>query len=155
MFFGIFGKEKKEKKSHIPAYDSKLIKKFHKDHKHLVSRIGEIKNALSNNQITKAKEHLIHLKMDILGHFMEEDIKLYWYLNDYYKEEVGVSSMIKTFESSIKEIQKEVIRFLDHYAHEDTVLDLEFNRKFDAIIAQLAARIESEEANLYTLYVND
>ena len=150
--FSFFKKEKK-KKSHIPPYDAKLIRKFHKDHEKLVTQIGIIKNNIETNKIEKAKEGLKKLKMSILGHFMEEDIKLYWYLKDYYKENDSVMEIIIMYEESIKKVQKTAMSFLDKYSAEYTSLDMVFNKQFDEIIDVLATRIETEENNLYTLYV--
>jgi predicted secreted protein len=90
--------------------------------------------------------------MEILGHFMEEDIRLYWYLKDFYKNEKSVLSIVNTFESSIKEIQKDVMYFLEFYAKEEAKLDTEFVQKFEDIVKKLDARLQSEETSLYSLY---
>ncbi len=150
--FSFFRKEKK-KKSPIPPYDAKLIKKFHKDHEKLVTQIGIIVKHIETKKIEKAKEGLKKLKMSILGHFMEEDIKLYWYLKDYYKENDSTMEIIIMYEESIKKVQKTALAFLDKYSAENIPLDTVFNKQFDEIIDVLATRIETEENNLYTLYV--
>lgn len=150
--FGFFKKEKK-KKSPIPMYDTKLIKKFHKDHKKLVGHIGDIQKALSVGNMAKVKLGLKKLKIEILGHFMEEDIKLYWYMKHYYKDVPDTVKTIKVFEESIKKIQKDVVQFLDYYSQETSKLDSVFEEEFNAIIDALGTRIETEENNLYTLYI--
>ena len=150
MFFGLF---KKKKKNRQPEYDKKLIGGFINDHKKLVSLIGNILKALDENQQKKAKEELVKLRMALLGHFMTEDIKLYWYLTEYYKGEPHAEETIAKFKSSIKDIQKEVIKFFDHYAKKDVLLDRHFRTEFDAVVAKLAGRIQAEEESLYTLYV--
>jgi len=150
--FSFFKKEKK-KKSPIPPYDSKLIRKFHKDHEKLVTQIGIIKKNIETNKVEKAKEGLKKLKMSILGHCMEEDIKLYWYLKDYYKKNDSVMEIILMYGESIKKVQKTAMSFLDKYSGEHTPLDAVFNKQFDEIIDVLATRIETEENNLYTLYI--
>jgi hemerythrin len=143
---------KKSEKTTL-AYDSKLISKFHKDHDDLVAHIMDIQKALDNNKEKKAKQFLKQLRMRILGHFMEEDIKLYWYLKRYYNEHHEISQTIAMFEKSIKDIQKEVIGFLDYYLQEGQKLDARFKEKFSEIIQTLSSRIQTEESNLYTLYV--
>ncbi len=150
--FGFFKKEKK-KKNHVPKYDAKLIKKFHKDHEKLVTQIGIIKSNIEAHKIEKAKEGLKKLKMSILGHFMEEDIKLYWYLKNYYKENDSMMEIVFMYEDSIKKVQKTAISFLDKYSAEHVALDTVFKKQFDEIVDVLATRIETEENNLYTLYV--
>ncbi len=150
MFFGLFKKE--EKKSRVPKYDPKLIDKFLSDHKKLVQRIGDIQKAIDTKNIQKTKQYLNQLRMEMLGHFMEEDIRLYWYLKDFYKDEESVLTIVNAFESSIKGIQKDVMNFLEYYAKEETDLDGEFIQKFEDIVKKLDARLQSEETSLYSLY---
>lgn len=153
--FGLFGKKEEKKKSHVPPYDAKLIAKFHKEHKNLVSHIGAIHKAMDGGGLGtgKVKKLLQSLKMELLGHFMEEDIKLYWYLKDYYKENDNALRVVKSFESSIKEIQKDVMYFFDYYSQDEVALDDEYIQKFERIVEALSSRINSEEENLYTLYI--
>jgi len=153
--FGLFGKKEEKKKSHIPPYDSRLIAKFHNEHKTIVSHIGSIQQAMDEGAIGtgKVKKLLKSLKMELLGHFMEEDIKLYWYLKDYYKEDANALEIVKSFESSIKEIQKDIMHFFDYYSRDDVALDSEYIQKFSQIVEELSVRVNSEEENLYTLYV--
>ena len=153
--FGLFGKKNNEaKKSRIPVYEKKLIPKFHKDHEKLVAQVGLIQKEIEKEypQADKLRKLLKSLRIQLLGHFMEEDIKLYWYLKDYYKDDTHSFAVVKEFESSIKDIQKEVMRFFDHYSAEDAIFSKEFEKQFSEIVEVLAARISSEEDNLYTLY---
>jgi len=150
--FGFFKKEKK-KKSPVPEYDAKLIKKFHKDHEKLVKQVTLIKKLVATNETAKAKQGLKKLKMELLGHFMEEDIKLYWYLKDYYRDSPDTIETIKMFEETIKKIQKEVVAFLDYYAQENIKFDMVFDKEFNGIVEALSTRIATEESSLYTLYI--
>ena len=150
MFFGLF---KKEKKTSGPQYDSKLIKKFLLDHKELVKDIGNIQHAVETSDAKKAKQLLNQFKVKIVGHFMEEDIRLYWYLKKYYNDESSIISTVKMFEESIKGIQKDVIAFLEHYEREDVMFDADFHQKFKNIVSKLDARLQAEETSLYTLYI--
>ena len=153
--FGLFEKKVK-KKSHIPPYDSRLIAKFHNEHKAIVSHIGSVQQAMDEGAIGtgKVKKLLKSLKMELLGHFMEEDIKLYWYMKDYYKEDADVLDIVKSYEQSIKEIQKDIMKFFDYYSHDDVLLDEGYVKKFGEIVEELSVRVDSEEENLYTLYVD-
>ncbi|MCF6207331.1 MAG: hemerythrin domain-containing protein [Sulfurovum sp.] len=105
---------KKEKRSHVPPYDRRLISKFHHEHEKLVEHIGEIQKAMELGTLGKSrvKELLKSFKMELLGHFMEEDIKLYWYLKEYYKEDQLSFSVVKEFEDSIKKFKKMLCIFL-------------------------------------------
>jgi hypothetical protein len=153
MMFGFFKKEKTPK-SNGPKFDGKLIRKFEEDHKKLTRRVEQIAHLIKINQHAEAKHQLKMLKTELLGHFMEEDIKLYWYLKNYYKESPEILDTVKNFEESIKKIQKEVSSFLDYYAQENTPLDKKFQSEFANIVDALSTRMQTEESNLYTLYHN-
>jgi iron-sulfur cluster repair protein YtfE (RIC family) len=152
--FGLFEKKAK-KKSHVPEYDARLIPKFHHEHKELIAHIGKIHGAMDQGALGtgQVKKLLKSLKMELLGHFMEEDIKLYWYLKEYYKEEPTALSIVRSFEESIKEIQKDIMHFFDYYSRDDVALDDEYIKQFTQIVDELSIRINSEEENLYPLYV--
>jgi len=143
---------KKQKKNGL-NYDTKLIKKFHKDHEKLVKLITKISKAIEEENSKKTKALLAQLKLEILGHFMEEDIKLYRYLKKYYADNEDTKITIKMFEESIKTIQRDVIDFLDYYIKEHNPLDKAFKEKFYNIVDAFGTRIKTEESNLYTLYL--
>ena len=143
---------KQKKKNDLP-YDAKLIKKFHKDHKKLVATAIKISKKIEAEEHDKIKPLLKQLKLEILGHFMEEDIKLYRYLKKYYANSEESMALINTFEESIKAIQKDVISFLDNYTQENSTLDTNFKKRFHTIVNDLGNRIETEENSLYTLYI--
>jgi len=144
--------KKRKRKIDLP-YDTKLIKRFHKDHEKLIKTVTKIVTAVKANEITKVKALLGQFKIELLGHFMEEDIKLYRYLKKYYHDEEEITQTIKMFEESIKEIQRDVVAFLDHYAKEDTAFDKYFHERLQEIVKALQTRIETEEKSLYTLYI--
>ncbi len=151
-FFGLFGK-KERKKDGSPTYDPKLIPQFLRDHKELVKQVEAINEAIEKGASeTKIKQMLKLLKTKLLGHFMTEDLKLYRFLRTRYKNDRDVLATIGSFESSIKEIQREVLQFFDHYTIEGVALDREFVKKFSEIADALATRIDAEESSLYTLY---
>jgi len=135
------------------AINISLTQKFQKDHKDLVSQITSITKAVSEDKIHKAKQELKKFKLAILGHFMEEDIKLYWYLKNYYKDYETTMDTIEEFEKSMKVVQRDLLHFLDYYSREDIKIDYTFDRKFDSIVDFLSKRIETEENTLYTLYI--
>jgi hypothetical protein len=149
--FSFFKKRTSPKKTG-PRFDAKLIRKFHDDHKMLERRIEEINHLLRIEQHNEAKHQLKLLKTELLGHFMEEDIKLYWYLKTHYREAPEVLETVKSFEESIKKIQKDISSFLDHYAQPRVPLDAKFKHEFAKVAEALTTRMKTEENNLYTLY---
>jgi len=154
MFFGLFDFGKKKRSKHMPDYDPHLIEKFKKEHEELVSYISSIQEAMEQGVSGTGivKNSLKHLRMQLLGHFMEEDIKLYWYMKEYYKEDPTAYDIVMTYEESIKDIQKDILKFFEHYSRDDVRLDAEYRRKFRQIVSELSDRVSSEEEHLYTLY---
>jgi hemerythrin-like domain-containing protein len=146
-----FLKRKKIAKNGM-EYDPKLIKKFHKDHSQLNKLITNILLAIEENQYHKVKELLKKFKIELLEHFMQEDIKLYHYLKSYYSGDLKNLELITMFEDSIKTIQSNLIKFLDKYAQESTPLDQKFEKEFEGIVKNLSKRVKTEEQSLYTLY---
>jgi hemerythrin-like domain-containing protein len=135
------------------GFDSKLIKKLHKDHEKLLKNITKISEYLEADKEKKAKTLLKQLKTEILNHFMEEDIKLYRYMKKYYDKDKTNLNIVKNFEISLKTTQNDIIHFLDTYTQEEKVLDEDFKTNFNTIINNLNKRIETEEQSLYTLYI--
>jgi len=147
----LFNKDKTN--SNTLKYDKKLISKFHKDHQKLVELIKTTHEAIETGNIKKSKKYLIKLRVAILEHFMEEDIKLYLYLKKYYKEDINTLRTVEMFEETIKDTQRDVLSFLSKYSKEEVELDAEFKEKFLVIVQKLSARIKTEESKLYTLYI--
>lgn len=145
-------KFKKEKKTTV-AYNSKLIQKFEKDHKKIVQLAGKVFQAIEEKNPKKVQDSLKMLKVSLLGHFMEEDTALYQYLKEYYKDNATVYELILEFHSSIKEIQQNLLEFLNKYTKQGARYDATFEKSFNEIVEALGARVESEETNLYTLYI--
>jgi len=150
-----FFTNKKPKKSPRPNYNAKLIKGFEKEHEKLVKQLLLIKKYTEKGQSKKAKQALKEFKIELLAHFMEEDIHLYWYLKHLYKENPEKLQTIHTFEESIKKIQKEVVNFINYYTKEEILFDMVFHKEFQGIIEALSSRIETEEKALYTLYTQE
>jgi hypothetical protein len=83
---------------------------------------------------------------------MEEDIMLYQYLKEYYKDVPSTYELILEFYDSIKDIQRALLKFLDKYINSNTYNSV-FEKEFDGIVQALSHRVASEESSLYTLYV--
>ena len=154
-FFGLFGK--KERKDSKVSFESKLVPKLLNDHKKLVEKVQAIESELHKPRgeidEKKIRNLLKSFRVELLGHFMEEDIKLYWYLEHRYGHNDTAIETIKSFKESIKGIQKEVMRFIDSYTVRDLPIDNEFFITFREVVKALSDRIQAEENNLYPLYI--
>ncbi len=144
---------KKKKSDDIVEYNPNLIEKFCKDHKKLVATVTKVFQELKKQDVIAIRNSLKSLRLGIIGHFMEEDISLYRYLENYYKDDKNTLKLIMAFETSIKEIQQTVLAFLDKYISDKADYDRIFEARFKNIVTALATRIEAEENNLYTLYI--
>ena len=152
--FGFFKKDKqKKKKGDVIEYNPSLIKKFCKAHEKLEITINKVLEDTKKQDFVAIRKSLKQLRLEILGHFMEEDISLYRYLEKYYENDENTLELIMAFESSIKEIQKGVLAFLDKYIHKNANYDKIFEARFMDIVESLTTRVEAEENNLYTLYI--
>jgi len=151
MFFGLFRKKEERKDSSL-RYDNRLIDRFSEDHRLLAEAARRIEGSWSRGERRKTVKLLKRMEKAVLHHFMQEDMKLYWFLKKHYADDPAVLATIRHFEDSIKPIQKEVVLFFDRYARKEAVLDETFKKDFDAIVRELSRRIEAEEAQLYPLY---
>jgi len=132
------------------SYDKNLIKEFKKDHKKLVKILTKI---VHEKDATTIKQLFIVFRTEILGHLLSEDIRLYKYLREYYKNNQNTLKLILEYEQSIKDIQKAVLNFIEFYTKNNVKFDDLFKTKLNSIIEALLSRIETEEKNLYSLYV--
>jgi len=151
MFFGFFRKKESEEDG-SPCYDNRLIERFAQDHRQLADAVKRIENSWNRGDWGKTIKLLKRMEKAVLDHFMQEDLKLYWYLRKYYADDPAQLATIRFFEDSIKPIQKEVVLFFDRYTRKDAILDETFKKNFDSIVRELSRRIEAEEAQLYPLY---
>jgi len=131
-------------------YDKNLIKGFKKEHKKLVSTLTKIINEKNEKKIKKL---FIIFRTDLLGHLLSEDVRLYKYLREHYKNNQNTLTLILEYEESIKGIQKVVLSFINFYMQPNARFDNIFKTKLNDIVGALLSRIETEENNLYTLYV--
>ena len=153
MLKTILKKFKKNRKTKV-AYNSRLISKFHKDHQKVIKIVEKINKAINSDDKKAIVTSLKELKMTLLGHFMEEDMMLYQYLKEYYKDVPVTYELIVEFYESIKDIQRTLLNFLDKYLKNDLVaFDKIFESDFKAVVEALSHRVESEECSLYTLYI--
>ena len=146
---------KKNKKDHDSVYDSQLICQFYNEHKKLIDQVYMIKQEIDSSEVRNDKiKILLHkLKQEISDHFIEEDAKLYAYLEDYYKQDESNLQTIKEFEDSFHKVQGDLMYFFDRYCKDEIKLDKEFIESFRDFIEKLSLRVYLEEEKLYPLYL--
>ncbi len=131
------------------SYDKSLISGYKKDHQKLVKLLTCVVNEEKSNNIRK---FLSEFRTELLGHLLSEDVRLYRHLREYYKNDKSTLELILEYEKSIKEIQKEVLSFIDFYLSPKKIFDKTFDAKLADIVSALLTRISTEESSLYMLY---
>ena len=129
------------------------VKKWEGEHKALAKEAMEVVRFYDNNDMSKAKKHLIKLQNLALNHLMDEDVTFFELFKkaDDSETDKQIMASIKEFRSTFIDTKKALIHFFIHYTDKSTVLDANFKEQLDGIIAALVQRIEFEEKNLYTM----
>ena len=129
------------------------VKKWEGEHKALAKEAMEVVKFYDNNNMVKAKKHLIKLQNLALNHLMDEDVTFsdLFHKADNSETDRKIMESMKEFRATFIDTKKVLIHFFIHYTDESTVLDAHFKEQLDGIIGALVKRIEFEEKNLYTL----
>lgn len=162
--FKIFKKKEEDRPFNVAAgktapgsgiqYSPKLIKELEDDHKALVNLYKEAANAIERRDGAALRRNLGQLKDSLTGHLLKENLKLYAYMNHCYRNDAEGVDLIKGFRNDMTQIGKVVFNFLSKYTAPGAKFDLAFKKEFDAIGEALVRRIESEEKQLYPLYMS-
>ena len=129
------------------------VKKWEGEHKALAKEAMAVVNFYDNNEMKKAKKHLVKLQNLALNHLMDEDVTF----SDLFKKadesetDKKIIASMKEFRATFIDTKKVLIHFFIHYTDDKTILDAHFKQQLDGIIDALVKRIDFEEHNLYTL----
>ena len=139
----------------IPFYP-KLIDHLEMDHKHLINLYTNIGYTLSFKEYQLLPGQLSKFKEDLAAHLEAENIKFYGYLEQSLKNQTEQFASLRRFRKEMRTIERTVLKFLDQWIEDGVNASSadEFKAQYDAIGAALVKRIESEEAELYTMYVH-
>jgi len=131
--------------------NQKLVKRWTKEHEQIVVLATKVIGEYSKNNINNAKKALKELNILAVDHVMNEDIEFYRLMKDQKRLTRTSESLIKEFTTTFKGTKMALMNFLTLYTKEDAILDDEFFKTFNDIVAILGERIEFEEKNLYSL----
>jgi len=129
--------------------NQKLVKKWKQEHAQIVVLAHSIIAAYSKDDHNTAKKELEALNNLAIDHLMDEDIQFYRLLKDQMKTDVKTKKLVNEFTKSFKDTKITLMKFLTKYTRPEAVLDDEFFKTFNAIVAILGERIAFEEENLY------
>ena len=138
----------------IPFYP-KLIDHLEMDHKHLIDLYINIGDTFSLKEFQLIPVQLVKFKEDLKAHLDTENIKFYGYLEQNLKDQTQQFTELRRFRKEMRSIERTVIKFLDHWIEfgVNRQSAKSFKAEYDVIGAALIKRIESEEKELYTMYV--
>lgn len=136
------------------AYDAGLVDQLKKDHQGLVVIYTAVKTAANEGRFHEIPDLLTSLKLTFQTHVMQENVKFYVYLQQYYSHDPSTSNFIFDVRKEMEGIARTLIKFVNLHSttlptHE-TVAD--FNAELDHIGAVLMMRVQLEENRLYSLY---
>jgi len=131
--------------------NQKLVKKWKKEHEHIVVLATKVITEYSKNNMDGAKKALKKLNDLAVDHVMNEDIEFYKLLKDQKRLTSKNKIYIKEFTTTFKGTKIALMNFLKQYTREDAVLDDVFFKTFNELVAVLGQRIEFEEENLYSI----
>ncbi len=137
-------------------YHPDLIENLKSDHKRLLGRYGDIKSHFEAADYEQVAGQLEQFKMDLQGHLLTENIKLYIYLDHMLANDEMNATLIKEFRREMDGIARVALKFLSKYEAIGVDKDLapSFAKDFAEIGKVLVERIKREEEVLYPLYVS-
>ena len=135
-------------------YNPNLINKLKTDHQNLLSIYGEINEAFTAKNYPLVTEKLKALKRGFMDHILVENVSLYVYMKNSFRDDEENVELVQDFRSEMDGIGKVVRAFIMKYETIGIDADLaaSFGEELAGIGEALVARIEREEGTLYPLY---
>lgn len=135
-------------------YDPELIAELKSDHVHLVALFQEISSITQKRDSQLLAKQLDEFGQDLHKHLLKENVRFYIYL----KSNLSGDSLavMQAFAREMQQIGRAVTDFLYKYTHIeqwDNSSWPAFEKELAGIGTVLVKRIQSEENELYTLYL--
>ena len=131
------------------TYNKKLVIKWKKEHRVLLTHAKEIISIFKENKDTLLKEELENFYTLATEHLVSEDLEFFKLsmLEDSLDQEltINIEDFIETFE----ETKYALMQFLTKYTLPNAVYDKEFIKTFQKLATALKDRMSYEERNLY------
>lgn len=136
------------------AYDPDLIAHLKEEHRELVTAFTAIKMAASECRFQELPVLLLALKQTFQTHIMQENVKLYVYVQRCCALDAVTSDFVFELRRDMNGIARTLVKFVN--AHTATVPTFDtigmFKAELDLICSLLLRRVRLEENRLYTLY---
>jgi len=134
----------------FPSKNKKLVKKWTKEHKVIVSLAAKVIESYTAGNKKSCKKALKSLNTLAVDHVMNEDIEFYRLLKKKSTLDIHTVDMVHTFTRTFQGTKVTLMNFLNKYSMPETELDDEFIEGFKGLVAVLGERIAFEETNLYS-----
>jgi len=135
-------------------YHPELIKQLKADHQTLFGLHADLERAFEQNALDVVREKLGALQDMLNDHLLNENVRLYAYLEACFAHDSTQHELIRGFRQEMNGIAKNARGFLKKYAElaEKPELHAHFMPELNATWGVFADRLRREEQNLYPLY---
>lgn len=140
------------------GYDPKLIDALLSDHARLGAIFGRIGKAGEAGDYVEARKLLTHFKSSLQAHILTENVRFYTYVEALTADDHESAKLMHEFRRDMNTIARQVVEFVKKYQASDFASRTEreqFAKDYATVGGLLEHRLDSEENDLYPLYVSD
>lgn len=140
------------------SYDPKLIDSLLDDHARLGTVFGQIETAVKAGDFNEVRKLLVHFKSGLQAHILTENVRFYTYVEALTASDPENARIMHEFRRDMNAIARQVVDFVKKYQACDFSSRTEreqFAKDHATVGALLEQRLDSEENDLYPLYIPD
>ena len=138
------------------GYDPKLVDALLDDHARLGAMFARVGKASEEGSYDDVRKLLIHFKSSLQAHILTENVRFYTYVEALAADDQEKTRIMHEFRRDMNAIARQVVNFVKKYQASDFASHTEreqFRRDYATVGGLLEQRLDSEESNLYPLYV--
>lgn len=124
---------------------SALIEEFKREHSEIIATLKEVKELGILSGEGQAK--LMSAREGLLAHLKKEDELLYPFLRKKAEHNKKLEEILDLFATDMENVSRVVMEFFDKCS--EGVIDNEFPKEFESLVAAFRNRIRNEEDILY------
>lgn len=136
------------------SYSSKLIDDLLQDHRHIFSLLEQIKSALIQHKYQQVARLLGKLRSTAIVHVSRENLKLYVYLQNYYRDSIKEYKMLRKIRKYANAAEAQLLTFIEE--NQDIATNLQKQECILSIFEQLYSTLKkkklTEEKEAFPLY---
>ncbi len=138
------------------GYDPGLIDSLLDDHARLGTVFGRIEKASKAGDFDETRKLLVHFKSSLQAHILTENVRFYTYIEELAADDRENARIMHEFRRDMNTIARQVVDFVRKYQACDFASRAErdqFDKDRAAVGTLLEQRLDSEENDLYPLYL--